>query len=387
MKTAMNLQSLVLCSDEKIVRVLRRVLNDLEIAVEHCADAELAIQKLSRRRFEAVIVDCEDSELASQILKAARNAPSNKKAVAVAIINEQSDVRAAFGMGAHFVLYKPISPERAKSSFRAARALMKCERRRACRVPVEMPVMYRFKNGEHGELQRTVSSDLSEDGLGVRMPRHGRVRGPLHLQFKLPGATHLIEADAELAWENPNGQAGIRFIDLPSDTRHDLKAWLKKNSAESDDDPPAPCKLTDLSLGGCYLETPSPFPVRARIDLSMRVGDLEVQASGLVKVMHPDVGMGVIFNQKTPEQHKQVENFIQALMNSNGMAPELYVEPDGLEPAGSPSASPNVMRDIEDPLLELFQYKADLPAAQFLEELRKQRSSGPVEHAESSMEL
>jgi len=34
MKSAMNLQALVLCSDEKIVRVLRRVLNDLEIAVE-----------------------------------------------------------------------------------------------------------------------------------------------------------------------------------------------------------------------------------------------------------------------------------------------------------------------------------------------------------------
>ena len=384
MKSAMNLQALVLCSDEKIVRVLRRVLNDLEIAVELCSDAELAIQKLSRRRFEAVIVDCEDSEVASQILKAARHAPSNKKAVAVAIIDEQSDVRAAFGLGAHFVLYKPISAERAKCSFRAARALMKCERRRACRVPVEMPIMYRFKNAENSELQRTVSSDLSEDGIGVRLPRHGRLRGPLHLQFKLPGATRLIEADAELAWENPNGQAGIRFMDLPANTRHDLKAWLKNNSSDNDDDPPAPCKLTDLSLGGCYLETPSPFPVRARIDLSMRVGDLQVQASGLVKVMHPDVGMGVVFNQNTAEQHKQVENFIQALMNSNGVAPELYVEPDGLEPAGSPAT--DLSRDIEDPLLELFEYKSDLPTAQFLEELRKQRNPDVVEHAESTLE-
>jgi CheY-like chemotaxis protein len=387
MKTAMTLQSLVLCSDEKIVRVLRRVLNDLEIAVEHCNDSEIAVQKLSRRRFEAVIVDCDESEVASQILKAARNAPSNKKAVAVAIIDEQSDVRAAFGMGAHFVLYKPLSPERAKSSFRAARALMKCERRRACRVAVEMPVMYRFKAGDHDELQRTVSSDLSEDGLGVRMPRHGRARGPMHLQFKLPGATRLIEADAELAWENPNGQAGIRFIDLPTDTRHDLKAWLKKNSAENDDDPPAPCKLTDLSLGGCYLETPSPFPVRARIDLSMRVGDLQVQASGLVKVMHPNVGMGVVFFQKTSEQHKQVERFIQALMNSNGVAPELFVEPDGLEPAGPASSSIDIARDSEDPLLELFEHKSELPTAQFLDELRRQRSSNAAEPAPSTLEI
>ena len=53
----MSLQSLVFCPDEKIVRVLRRVLSDLEIAVERCSDPDSAIRKLTRQRFEAVIVD------------------------------------------------------------------------------------------------------------------------------------------------------------------------------------------------------------------------------------------------------------------------------------------------------------------------------------------
>lgn len=379
----MNLQSLVLCSDEKIVRVLRRVLNDLEIAVDQCADTELAVQKLSRRRFEAVIVDCDDPEMASQILKAARNAPSNKKAVAVAIIDSQSDVRSAFELGAHFVLYKPISAERAKASFRAARALMKCERRRASRIPVEMPVMYRFKsNGENSSLERTVSSDLSEDGIGVRLARRHHDRGPMHLQFKLPGSNRLIEADAELAWENPNGQAGIRFsTELPMSTRQALKTWLKTNSPDADDeDPPAKCKLTDLSLGGCYLETPSPFPVRARVELNMRVGELEVHATGVVRVMHPDLGMGVVFTQKTAEQREEVEKFIHALMESNGVVPELLVQPDGLEPFSQELITP--VPDGADPLVELFQTKSFLPTMEFLKELRKQRRSEPVDEAE-----
>ena len=180
--------------------------------------AEVAGLKLSRRRFEAVIVDCQNPAIAGQILKAARTAPSNKNAVAVALIDCQSDVRSAFELGAHFVLYKPISAERAKSSFRAARALMKCERRRAGRIPVEMPVMYQFKTNDSIELERTVSSDLSEDGIGVRLARRHRDRGPMRLQFKLPGSKQLIEAEAELAWENPNGQAGIRFLDLPAES-------------------------------------------------------------------------------------------------------------------------------------------------------------------------
>src|SRR5882757_6596638 len=136
----MSLQSLVFCPDEKIVRVLRRVLSDLEIAVERCSDADSAIRKLTRQRFEAVIVDCTDEAVASQVLKSARSAPCNKRAVAVSIIDGQKALRSAFDLGAHFVLYKPISSERAKSSFRAARALMKRERRRNTRFPVEIPV-------------------------------------------------------------------------------------------------------------------------------------------------------------------------------------------------------------------------------------------------------
>jgi hypothetical protein len=56
----MSLKSLVLCSDEKIVRVLRRVLSDLDIGIEHCTEPDGAIRKLTRERFEAVIIDCTD---------------------------------------------------------------------------------------------------------------------------------------------------------------------------------------------------------------------------------------------------------------------------------------------------------------------------------------
>ena len=44
----MKLKSLVMCADEKIVRVLRRVLSDLEITMESCGDAAAAIRTLTR---------------------------------------------------------------------------------------------------------------------------------------------------------------------------------------------------------------------------------------------------------------------------------------------------------------------------------------------------
>ena len=135
----MNLKSLLLCADEKIVRVLRRTLGDLEIGVELCANSEMALRKLTRERFEAIIVDCAGPG-AADVLRCARTSPCNKRAVAVAILDPESGMRSAFEAGANFVLYKPVSAERAKSSFRAARALMKKERRRNARVAVRIPV-------------------------------------------------------------------------------------------------------------------------------------------------------------------------------------------------------------------------------------------------------
>ncbi|MGH9512343.1 MAG: hypothetical protein ACRD2U_09420, partial [Terriglobales bacterium] len=73
-----------------------------------------------------------------------------------------------------------------------------------------------------------------------------------------------------VAWENARRQTGIRFIDLPPDCQMRLNAWLLSHSPELEkDDPPLPCKLTDLSLGGCYLEVASPFPVHSRLTLAV----------------------------------------------------------------------------------------------------------------------
>ena len=50
----MNLTSLLVCSDDRALRVLCSVLGELEIDVEHCADHMSAAKELAQRTFEAV---------------------------------------------------------------------------------------------------------------------------------------------------------------------------------------------------------------------------------------------------------------------------------------------------------------------------------------------
>jgi c-di-GMP-binding flagellar brake protein YcgR len=374
-ESIMALKSLLLCSDEKIVRVLRRVLGDLEIEVELCPNSETALRKLTRQRFEAIVADLSDDG-ATEVLRSARNAPCNKQAVAVAIVEPIVGLKAVFEIGAHFVLYKPVSSERAESSFRAARALMKSERRRNARVSVQIPVVMR--SPEAGGNTKVTSVDLSEGGMAIALPGRRRPTGRWQLAFTLPGTSKELEIAAEFAWEGSRAQGGLRFVQPSAEAAQSLKEWLKQNSPDAEqDDPPIRCQLTDLSLGGCYLEIASPFPASSRVIISMRARELEVRVQGIVRVMHPDKGMGVEFTQKTSEDRNTLERFLQVLTENRGLMPELLVQPDGLE---SEPPRKTELDPMEDPLLHLF-YSEPLSVEDFQEALRKQRATPSPEDA------
>jgi c-di-GMP-binding flagellar brake protein YcgR len=280
-------------------------------------------------------------------------------------------LRAAFQIGAHFVLYKPVSSERAKSSFRAARALMKSERRRNIRVAVQIPVVMRNLQG--GPNMRVTTTDLSEGGIAVTFTGHRRPTGHWQVVLNLPGTETSLELPAEFAWEGSGSQAGLRFQQIPPEGKLRLREWLKRNSPDTEqDDPPIRCHLTDLSLGGCYLELSSPFPVASRVGLSMKAAGVEIRTQGFVRVMHPDKGMGVEFIQTTPQHRMAVEKFLGVLNENRTLLPELLVEPEGLESDAS-AARPR-SSDTDDPLLQLF-YAEPLTPEAFHEALQAQRAT------------
>ncbi|MGA2416452.1 MAG: PilZ domain-containing protein [Candidatus Sulfotelmatobacter sp.] len=368
----MKLRALLLCSDEKIVRVVRRTLGDLDIAIEHCPSGEVAVRQLSRERFEAIIVDCAGPG-AADVLRNARAAPCNKRAVAVAILDPSAGVRSAFELGAHFVLYKPVSGERAKSSFRVARTLMKKERRRNERVGVKIPL--EMVSQESGARFKVNTTDLGEGGLAVSLPKRSKPAGRWELSFTLPGSKTGLKVVAEFAWEGSGTQVGMRFVELSPESERQLREWLSRNSPDAEkDDPPVRCQLSDLSLGGCYLEVASPFPVSTRVTLSMRAADIELKAEGVVRVMHADKGMGVEFTQTTAEHRALLEKFLSMLSENREMLPELMVEPEGLEtePAAATTTA-GESGEANDPLLEMFRKQSSLPPDAFLAELRKKR--------------
>jgi hypothetical protein len=106
----------------------------------------------------------------------------------------------------------------------------------------------------------------------------------------------------------------------------------------------------------------------------MRASGVEMRAEGVVRVMHPEKGMGVEFSLTTPEHRQAVEKFLALLTQNRDVLPELLVEPEGLEPeAESGQKDKDHSADSDDPLLGLFRREGTLPCELFHEELRKQR--------------
>jgi len=371
----MNLKTLLLSSDEKMVRILRRVLGDLEIDVEHCATSDDAIRRITRQRFEGIIVDVTNMEEAGNVLRGARAAPVNKRALVIVLVESSVGMKGGFEMGAHFVLHKPFAVERAKASFRAVRALMKRERRMQMRVPVQVPVEC------FGSSRYTAKTlDVCEGGMAIQFSGRAAKESPLRFSLELPGMKQGLEIYGELAWGGDEAQAGVRFKDASDEQIGILRQWLSSQLSEREqDDPPVNCQVTDLSLGGCYLSTNSPFPRGTNVTLLIKTASPEVRAKGFVLVAHPEFGMGVEFLQKTAEQREQVKRLFTTLRDM-GENPEIEVEPEGLErlssgdhPAtGEPRMEASYSKDA---LVDLFRHKFQVPVETFMKQMREQRQT------------
>ena len=375
----MTLQALLFSSDDAAADVLGRVLPAFGLAAERFSRAEAAIARLQEQKFDALVVDFEDPGAAESVVEEARKLGSGHPPLTVAMVGDATKVRDILTGGAHFVLYKPLSEDNAQAGLRAAAALLSRERRRARRVPVQAPVELTLADERKIE---GILLDLSETGMDVLTAETQFPGAVLGFSFQLADGSLQAAGLGQVAWANPNGQTGVHFVDISEEVVAQLKAWVQAASSIAGDGPGETvphCKLTDLSLGGCYVETDAPFPERALVDLCLRTGDMEIHSEGMVRVTHPGHGMGVEFPSRTAEQRAQVGNLINFLRSCPQTIPDLIISPRALvadltqfEPEDGQQAASN--EDPEDALLELLRRGTTLQQVDFLTELSRQRS-------------
>lgn len=71
--------------------------------------------------------------------------------------------------------------------------------------------------------------------------------------------------------------------------------------------------LTDLSIGGFYIETMTPLPEGTKLQVALSIGRVEMYAQGVVETSHPNIGNGIAFTHITPPNEKALLSVIDAI--------------------------------------------------------------------------
>jgi CheY-like chemotaxis protein len=219
----MTLSALLVCVDEVAAQVLRRVLEELSIRVESCPDFPRAGIRLAQERFDVVIVDGESNDRVIALLRETRMSRLNDATLAVAVVPGQDAIRELFSLGVNFVIYKPVAYERALSSLRAARAVMRKEKRKNARATVHAHATVDYANVQQ---EKATLVDLAQDGMAVQFGQKLPPTSKVYFQFRLPSQSASIRLSGQVVWQDWNGRAGVQFVDVPKTSRRLLTEFL-----------------------------------------------------------------------------------------------------------------------------------------------------------------
>jgi hypothetical protein len=224
----MTLSALLVCGDKAAAEVLVRVLKELSIGVESCPDFARASIRLAQDRFDVVIVEGPSNAEVIGLLRDTRLSRLNDATLAVAVVSGQESIREMFSMGVNFVLYKPVDHERALSSLRAARTLMRKEKRKSGRAPVHAHAAVDYANAQS---EKATLVNLAEDGMAVLFGKRLPPTSKVYFQFRLPQQSSSVRLSGQVVWQDWNGRAGVQFVDVPKSSRRLLTDFLEANLA------------------------------------------------------------------------------------------------------------------------------------------------------------
>lgn len=228
----MTLSALLVCTDRAAADVLSRVLKELSIRVEACPDFARASIRAAQERFDVIIVNGDSSTEVLSLLRETRTSRLNDKTLAVAVVPSQESIRDLFSLGVNFVLYKPVAYDRALSSLRAARSVMRKEKRKNARAVVHTHATVDYANVER---EQATLVNLAGNGMQVLFGKKLPPTSKVYFQFKLPGQSASVRLSGQLMWQDWNGRSGVQFVDVPKTSRKLLDEFLDAHLPKGDE--------------------------------------------------------------------------------------------------------------------------------------------------------
>jgi c-di-GMP-binding flagellar brake protein YcgR len=79
---------------------------------------------------------------------------------------------------------------------------------------------------------------------------------------------------------------------------------------------PTRVQTSDLSAGGCYIETMFPQPIGSKLNIVLWLGEARIQAAAVVVTCTPQFGNGLKFIEMAAANREQLTQFLESLPQS-----------------------------------------------------------------------
>jgi ActR/RegA family two-component response regulator len=153
---------MMVSEDEMAARQLAEAMQELALSVEVCTKVSDALDPVSRRKFEAGVIDFSLGNQSARFLEQVGRSASNRTAVMFAITSDSTETALALNAGSVFALQRPLTLESIRNTLKAAYGMIVRERRRYFRHRVSCPARLRRKDAPE-IFGKTVN--ISESGM------------------------------------------------------------------------------------------------------------------------------------------------------------------------------------------------------------------------------
>lgn len=201
--------------------MIRRAAEPMDLNLHICSDTDEVERLLFCHRYDGLIF--EHDETSEAVMRALRQSPSSKNAIAIDVHDESVSLQKVFGLSANFEILQPLTVERTRRTLSLAVGLMLLGRRRYYRHPVELSSSIVVKGSQFD----AVLSNVSEQGIGLRCEATNLQSGLIRCHFDLPDGSGIVAIDATVVWADKTGQAGCR-IEQIHQGREQYVAWISR---------------------------------------------------------------------------------------------------------------------------------------------------------------
>lgn len=217
-----RLRALVATPDAQMKEIMSDCFQELGVAVQLCEDAPKALDQLAAGKFEALVLDFDNSPEAADTMTSVRASRMNKTVVIFAAASNPEARRKAFEHGTSFVFERPLIQPKILQVLRTAYGLMLRDRREYFRLSIDLPVLLR-KDPEIDRECRTIN--ISRNGMAVQAPFSLPVGEVLHVHFG-PGSGIDVQGTGTVIWTDQHGKIGLAMEYASLEAQVQFSAWM-----------------------------------------------------------------------------------------------------------------------------------------------------------------